>query len=41
MSATDLSPGLAAVRAAVERLGIDLPALVAEVSLWAPPAAHA
>lgn len=34
------SPGLAAVRAAVERLGFDLPALVAEVSLWVPPEAH-
>lgn len=34
------SPGLAAVRAAVERLGFDLPALVAQVSLWVPPEAH-
>lgn len=31
-----LTPGLLAVRAAAERLGLHLPALVAEVALWVP-----
>lgn len=32
-----LTPGLLAVRAAAERLGLHLSALVAEVALWVPP----